>query len=388
MKKSMAPPRRFASLRKMSIALGLVVAMAAPSPAFAFQSLMEIAMTKAAEYAQVLAKEAAMIAQWTYDKTQNLLANQSSTESIVAAIEKQLGGNKELTQAKANYDAANASRLRFESAQDNFTADSAKGFRTCETLAAGSAIGGASDDAREIVKGATQAHVQRGVHTDNATVAARAVLTNYKDKYCTPEDVQRGFCAAAAPALMQGAPLHASSLLSPAAGETYSQDEAMAAADFITMVTNPFPDEMLPKGLERKNGASQAFNLALMNGQAQMSIATYSLNEIMASRTPATAMGQNAAGESEGSISAVGLMKRFAEKRFSDPEYKAKVNAMLTPALLQEFNLQMAGRNWMDYQSYLQDERIEALIATRLGVLASERNDRQLAIARSLVKGR
>lgn len=388
MKTYLAPKHRSAKLKKLCVSMGLAVALATPSSAFALQSLVEIALTKAAEYAQVLAKQAAMLASWTYDKTQNLLASQSSTESIVASIEKHLAGSKELTQAQANYDAANSSRLRFESAQDNFTSESAQGFKACETLAENSSIGGSSEDTKDIVKASTQAAVQRGLHTENANVAARAVLLNYKNKYCSDQDVQRGFCTSAVAPLMQGASLHAGSLLIPAANETYSEDETMAAKDFIDLLTNPNPDEMLPKGLERKNGPSQAFNLALMNGQAQMSVAVYSLNEILASRTPATAMSSTAAGESEGSISAVGLMKIFAEKRFSDPEYKAKINGMLTPALLQEFNLQMAARNWMDFQSYLQDERIEVLVATRLGILAGERNDRQLALARSTVKAR
>lgn len=374
--------------RKTGIAMGLAMALAAPSPAFALQSLVEIAATKAAEYLQVLAKQAAMLAQWTYDKTQNLLATQSGTESIVASIEKELMGNKELTQAQENYEAANAARLRLESAQDNFTAESAKAFQTCETIAQGSALGGSGGDTKVMAKSGTQAAVQRGLHTENATVAAREVLIDYKAKYCSAEDVKRGFCTTAVADLMQGASLRASTLLMPAAGESYNPVEAIAAADYITMATNPVPDEMLAKGVEKKTGASKRFNLSLMNAQAQMSVAIYSLNEILASRTPETAIAQNAAGEGDGAISAVGLMKKFAEKRFSDHDFKTKMNNMEEPALLQEFALQMAARNWMDYQSFQQDERIEALVATRLGVLANERNSRQLELARSLVKGR
>lgn len=379
--------RRFNTFRKTGVAMLLVAGMAVPAPAFALQSLLEIASTKLAEYVQVLTKQAALLAQWTYDKTENLLATQSSTESIVASIEKELLGNKELTQAQANYEAANASRLRFESAQDNFLAPSAKPFKTCETLSEGASISSAGNDTKEMVKSSTQAAVQRGLHTENASAAARQVLTEYKSRYCSDEDVRRGFCQNAAPVLMQGASLRASSLLMPAAGESYTPEEAIAAADYITMITNPVPDEMLVKGTEKKKGASQAFNLALMNAQAQMSMATFSLHQILASRAPESAIGRGVGGESEGSISKVGLMKRFAEKRFSDPAFNESMNKMGESALLQEFTLQMAARNWMDFQSYEQDERIEALIATRLAVLASERNARQLQLARSMSKG-
>ena len=137
MKKLTISGNSFRSIRKIGTSFGLVVALSLPTSAFALQSFVEIASTKAAEYAQVLAKQAALLAQWTYDKTQNLLATNSSTESIVSAVEKQLAGNKELTQAQLNYEAANASRKRYESSQDNFTSESSKAFKTCQTLAQG-----------------------------------------------------------------------------------------------------------------------------------------------------------------------------------------------------------------------------------------------------------
>lgn len=381
-----APIRRFHTFRKTGIALGMVMIMAAPAPAFAFQSLMQIAATKAAEFMQVLAKEAAMLAQWTYDKTQNLLTQRSGTESIVGAIEKQIAGNKELTQAQLNYEAANSSRLRFQSAQDNFTSESSKSFQTCETIKNASVSVGSIGETKELVRHDGRVAAKRGLHTENSSVVARQVLTDYKNKYCSVEDVKRGFCETAAPALMQGASWRASTLLTPAAGETYTTDEADAAADYITMVTGPVPNEMLPKGTEKKIGAAQMFNLTMMSAEAQMSIASHSLNQIRASRSAESELSENAAGLNDVNLSTVGLMKRFAEKRFSDPKYQEGLSGMLTPALLQEFTLQMAARNWMDYQTYQQDERIEALIATRLSLLAGERNARQLALARSFVK--
>ncbi len=77
-------------------------------------------------------------------------------------------------------------------------------------------------------------------------------------------------------------------------------------------------------------------------------------------------------------------MKNFVEKRFSDPTYRAKISGMTPEALLQEYVYQASARNWMDYQSHLQEERIEALISTRLAMAVQERNNRQISLAKSI----
>ncbi|MGJ7523507.1 hypothetical protein ACSFA0_23705 [Variovorax sp. LT1P1] len=370
------------SNRRRLAAVSLVVAALAPTPAFALESLLQIATTKAAEYAEVLAREAANIAAWTYDKTQNLLASQSSSESAVAAADKHLMGAKELTQAKLNYKAALASASRHQEALDKVSSDSAKGAQTCEIMDAASNASGASAETKVLAASLTTDAAQRGTSTESSEQAAADLLANYRERYCAVEDVQRGFCSTPAAPSMQGAPLHASSLLLPTANETYSTAESAAAEAFITMLTNPVPQVVLPKALDTNSVAAQRFNIALMSSQAELSVAAYSLNEIRASRVPNGSFDSTALGTSGAPISAVGLMKQLVDRKHGDPAYHARLQAMDETALLQEFTVQMAGRNWMDFYRHSQDERIEGLIATRLGVMAGERHARQLALAR------
>lgn len=383
------PVNSFSLRRRIATGAVLVVAIFAPTPAFALESLIEIATTKLAEYAQVLAKEGAMLAKWTYDKTQNLLASQSSAESVVASTDKLLAGNKELTQARLNYGAARQASGRYEDALDLFTSPSAKPAQVCELIGTTGEAAAAGNDIREVASASTQQASTRALGVESAATEAKNLLANYRSNYCSPHDVKRGFCATTATdPQMYGASLQAASLLLPAANETYNENEVRAAEDYIKTVTDPVPNELLPKALDTNSAAAKKFNLAMMSSQAEMSVAQYSLNTILASRTAFAKLGSTALGESPSAISSVGLMKQLVEKKHGDADYQTRLSGMNEAALLQEFNLQMAGRNWMDFQAYGQDERIEALIATRLGVLASERNARQLALARGMTGGR
>ena len=114
-----------------------------------------------------------------------------------------------------------------------------------------------------------------------------------------------------------------------------------------------------------------------MTSQAQMSMANYSLAQILASKMP---MGTTP----DKAISTVGLMKKFVEERFGNPDYAKGISAMDSPGLLKEINSQMAVRNWINYQSYLQNERVEASLATQLAVAVKDKADQELSAARSL----
>lgn len=116
-----------------------------------------------------------------------------------------------------------------------------------------------------------------------------------------------------------------------------------------------------------------------------MNVAQHSLEMIKAMNdAPDSGSNTNAAGYS-GALSVVGLMHKFVDDRFGNPDYSASLQGLNDSGMLREINMHMAFNNWVDYHSYLQNERIEALVATQLASAARERSDRQLSMARGLV---
>lgn len=361
--------------RTFSISL-LAVALAAPAPAFAFQSLMSIAASKLAKILQDIQETAAINAATIQSTITQLLSKQSSVEAILGAGSKVTAGMKELTQSKLNYQAAQISNDRFFEAQNKYTDISAVPPGLCELVAVNDAVRTASDNASTIGKALTRASVRQQLGVTNSSIAAREVMDNYRVNYCSDLDVERGRCASVVSSDMQGAPLYAGTLLNPTSGETYTPKEAQAAADFIQMATNPTPQEPLPKALEKSSVANR-FSLALMNGQAQMSVASGALNHIMSTR--------NAQGAGKDSISVVGMMKDIVGTEFGNSKHEKEVAGIGEKAMYQMINLHLADGNWMDYQTYNQNEKIEAVLATQLAISAKIRSDAQMRLARTSV---
>lgn len=370
------------------IAAGSVLAAicALPRPALAFchpclmDSVISAAdvLAKVGTLGQMAASQASTLAGIAASTAKTLLGQQGNTAAVVAGREKELAAEKELVQAELNYRAASDSQKRFAEAQDRFTAPSAQPFRVCETMSASETTTSMSDDARTMAKALNFASGKRLVSNVDAGIRGKAVLDNYRANYCSDADEERGRCTAVSDKRMHNASVSADSLMQPIAGETFSPKEAVAAADFIEMVTNPVPLEGLPKGLENKSSAAERFNLAQMSSQAQMSMANLSLVQILASKMP---MGSSP----EKSISFVGLMKKTVEEKFGNPEYAAGLSRMDSPGLLKEMNIQMAGRNWINYQTYLQNERVESLLATQLAIAVKDSSEREIAAARARV---
>lgn len=383
MKKTTFLPLKKASLI-VSLAMGSMLGFAPTSAmAWCHPCLMDSVIAasdvaaKVATLAQMAASQASTLAGIAQSTLLTMTGQQGSTASIVASREKELAAEKELVQAELNYDAASEAQKRFAAAQDKFTAPSAQAFRVCEVMRAGDAAKTVGEEARTMGKALSDISSQRQMYTENASVSAKRVLDNYRTNYCSDEDAKRGRCTAV-DRRMQNAGISADSLMSPTAGETFTDAEKVAAIDFIQMVTNPTPQEMLPKGLENKSAAAERFNLTQMHTQAQMSMADHSLMQILASKT---ATGTTP----EKSISVVGLMKKFAEEKFGNPDYVNALGTKDNPGLLKEINSQMAVRNWINYHGYLQNERVEALLATQLVIAVKENSEREIAVARSVV---
>lgn len=382
--------RKLAGLRSAGVGAALLALLAfAPTPAAAFCppclmdsviSLADVA-AKAATLAQMAASQASTLAGIAESTLKTTTGQQGSTASVVGGREKELAAEKELVQAELNYAAASDSQKRFAEAQDKFTAPSAQAYRVCETVVAAASARTVGDESRSMAKAMNYASSQRQTFVENAAQRGKEVLDNYRANYCSSDDEARGRCTAVADKRMQTAAVSADTLMTPVAGETLNEKEKIAAADYIEMVTNPVPPELLPKGLDNKSPAAERFNIAQMNSQAQMSMATTSLQQIMASKS---ATGTSA----EKSISVVGLMKQFVEDKFGNSDYAKGVGAMDNPGLLKEINIQMAARNWINYQSYLQNERVEAVLATQLAIAVKDSSEREIAVARAQVGSR
>lgn len=368
---------KWKSAQKSIGCLMVVGALAAPSPAFAFQSLMSIAMSKMEKILQDIEETAALNSAIIESTISQLMAKQSSVEAMLASASKMIAGRKELTQSKLNYQAAQLANNRLFDAQNRFTDVSSRAPGLCEVGAASEQARAINIDASLNEKALTRSGVRQQLYVENATVVAKDIYETYKSRYCSNADVQRGRCTTAVDPMMQGASLEAGTLLTPTSGETYTAQESQAAADFIQMVTNPFPEEMLPKSLEKSQGANR-FLLAQMHAQAQMSVAQGALNHVMASR--------EALSQGDGpKMSVVALMKDIAGSRFGVSKHESAVAGTGENAMYQLINLNLADSNWMDYQAYRQNEKIESVLASQLAVAAKLRSDVQVGVARSFI---
>lgn len=314
--------------------------------------------------------------------TKIIQAMKGSTESLVGSGEKSGAAERELTQGTINYTAALKAQDTLAKAIENF-GPQAQGFKTCELLSRAQEANSAGDGARSDAKLMTAAMGKRNAYTKNAAAAAKDVLDDYNNNYCTKTDAERGRCKEA-PKLMQAASIRADVLLTPAANRTYTKEESAAAEKFIINVTNPVPVEMLPVGMEKKPGGER-FMIEQMNANAIMSVAQHSLAQIKSALTsPAEGEGNANAAGINASMSVVGIMYEYVKGKFGNPKYNGEVAAMTEIPLLKELNMQMAFNNWIEFQSYEQTERIEMIQATQLALSARERAERQLAMAKGM----
>lgn len=68
-------------------------------------------------------------------------------------------------------------------------------------------------------------------------------------------------------------------------------------------------------------------------------------------------------------LSPLQAMKLFVENRFVDQSWYITLSQYNTNGLLRELNKIMAFKSWMDYQSYVQQERVEQNLATQVAIL-------------------
>lgn len=321
------------------------------------------------------------------DSTRNTLSLKidTATNAIVSAIEKQSAVNQQLKQSEINYTAASKASEVGAEAQDNFIGPQADIMdpnvpaNACATIATATAANSAANNASLTARALTAADSRKSLYTTNSGGILQSEMKEYKDNFCSAKAAERGLCATPVAAAMQDADTNAGSLLAPAGGRTYSADEEKAARQLIDHIKGPIPVESLPIALE-KTPAGQRFVLEQRSMAAVQSMATFSLNSIFANNSAENSEAGAAAGEK---ISVVGLMKKFVEERFNNPDYHKTIGTLNEVGLLRQLAENMAYQNWMSYYSYLQGERTEGLLATTLALNARERSERILPAMRS-----
>lgn len=380
---------------KLIIALTCAGVLSVPLKASAFSDMWFLGPTQTANLAQWAADHAQMLQQMAVDKLEMLkqfattqlsmeAGMDSSSSEISATVEKQTGAMKELTQARLNYDAAVETSRASAEAEDKYGSQ-VEMESMCDVAGTGQAAAIAANSANINGKALSVAYTRRDLYIASAEVAKQNIIKDH-EKYCSAVDDQRGRCTRepGADITQENADLNAGSLLAPANGSTYSDDESAAAQDFIRMVVNPIPPELLPRGLE-KEPKGKEYILATMIAAAQNSVAYNSLSQIWSSHAADAGLSA-ATGESPGeALSMIGVMKKFVYSRFVEPKWKADLAGMDTNGLLKEVAILMAGQNWMDYQGYLQAERIEAVVATQLAIAARDHNEKRLTQLRAKI---
>ncbi len=111
-----------------------------------------------------------------------------------------------------------------------------------------------------------------------------------------------------------------------------------------------------------KNGNLQAQYAKFLGNVALLGLSVYSMENMYSMRSTGAALGATG-GSSESMLS---VMEKEASQRYMDPNYVK--NFIMDPnidqtALLRDMAMMQSFSIWMQYQSYRQNERIEALLA-------------------------
>lgn len=224
---------------------------------------------------------------WTLSKSSVALLSLASITNIVAEAikdkqnadvgvgEKALGGDEQLEQAEITYEA-----MRITS--ENAIVNAGMSLDACDTLENERDAADAKVSAHAWAKTLTIADSPSTVGANNTGTAMRRTLDTHNLLYCSDDDERLRRCVSPGNGL-QNADIQASTLLSPNAGATLSDEEFDAGREFVKNITNGIPVQDLPASLE-KTQAGQAYILEQRKNAAQISMSQYALNRILAAQ--------------------------------------------------------------------------------------------------------
>ncbi|PPC84819.1 MAG: hypothetical protein CTY35_00420 [Methylotenera sp.] len=298
----------------------------------------------------------------------------ASTSAITAAIlnlssqnhadaERQNAVQKALSEAEQNYDKQyklQEHAAAIEAKYGSVDANSQQQSDACEAIAIGSNLGKVIQDKRETKNALANETIVKNTMTEDVFTPARNTLKVHADNFCSDADKERGRCSKVAPPELQGADLKASNLFEPNETMTYGEKESIAAKEFINNLVSANPTPALSKRAEA-TPAGRTYLAAQYTEQRKLDVAAHSLREIFASREEEPGLGRKVNMNTE-NASVMGVIQHYASK-FLDPAWTASFGAMNETDMLREQTRMMAFKTWMDYQSFLQAERTEAIVA-------------------------
>lgn len=301
----------------------------------------------------------------------------SGTSAIVQAILKLSTQNqanaerqnvvlKNITEAAQNYD--KDYRLQEHIARiDREVGDTREGSAAqnsaCNAIAVTTNLATAISDKREIKKQMAVNTLKINTLTEDPQQVARRGLATHFENFCSEEDKERGRCKNLAPVELQNADLKAETLLEPNETYTYGEKESIAAKSYIDSLISHDPAPVLSKKAE-STPAGRAYLTEQHALQRKLDIPAHSLREIVASREEVAGLGVRANMGTQ-NASVMGVINHYASK-FLDPQWNVSIGSLSKTDLMKEQARMMAFSNWMDYQTYMQLERTEAMVATQL----------------------
>lgn len=168
------------------------------------------------------------------------------------------------------------------------------------------------------------------------------------------------------------APVNASKTVLASADKPLDDAGLIAASRFAINVVGEPPNT--PKNVDEisKTAAGKQWLSAnnTFAARASVSLATMENSALMRKVDPnltPDSMGVSAPGIS--ALSPLQAMKLFVENRFVDQSWYLSLSQYNTNGLLRELNKMMAFKSWMDYQSYVQQERVEQNLAAQVAIL-------------------
>ena len=250
--------------------------------------------------------------------------------------------------------------------------------RACYELQASSAVGQAESAFDGAVQSVNKTVANRTLYTPNTAGAIGEIFRTHAEKFCSDQDVLLGRCGAAVDPDLQNADVRADNLL---ARDVYTPEQEEGAVAFVKNVVSPIPTQLLPKGWE-KTDAGKEFVSGQMVEQGRNSVAANSFAYMVAMRKKQAGLGTSA-GLDTADVSLKQLIRSQADGRFLSPQwYKMIATAQSEHQLLREINKQMAFQVWLDYQTFEQNERLEAVLATDMAITAKRDAEARLADAR------
>ena len=168
------------------------------------------------------------------------------------------------------------------------------------------------------------------------------------------------------------APVNASKTVLSSADKPLDDAGLIAASRFAVNVVGEPPNT--PKNVDEVSKTAAGKQWLSANNtyaaRASVSLATMENGAMMRKVDPnltPDSMGVVAPGVT--ALSPLQAMKLFVENRFVDQSWYLTLSQYNTNGLLRELNKMMAFKSWMDYQSYVQQERVEQNMATQVAIL-------------------